>query len=131
MLIQHSIGPFRFLNLTPCPPSEKLRVFTETRNGVDGFATWWEATRGEVYRPATVVDQVNNQIAQELKRNYEDWIGSVVTVVYAGVPYPNFLIKDVSATIQDAVMGIGGVNSVVGALVEARWDLLLLSEEEE
>lgn len=126
-LLQHSIGFFSFLNMTPVPPRRRKRLMVETRAGADGYAIWLDGTRGEVYRPETVVDVGSHAFAQIVKRNYEDMVGSnPVTLVHAGVVYPNCVIKDVQAQIFDQFMGVGGFSLVPRALVRANWELLIL-----
>lgn len=126
--LQHSIGSFAFLTMTPVPPTRRKRLTVETRPGADGYSIWLDGTRGELWRPETVIDIFSHALAQQLKANYEAACGSnPVPVVYAGVLYNNAVIRDVQVQIQDQLMGVGGFASPLSrALVRATWDILIL-----
>ena len=123
--ILHRIGTFNFIQLIPVPPRRKRRVFTETRPGVDGFAMWYEAERGEVWQPTSIVDAQTHTLAQNLKSQYEDAVSQFVDVTYADLAYPKMLIQDVEVQIQDQVYGQGGYAVNTRALVVAQWTMLV------
>lgn len=125
--IIHSIGDFYFISMTPCPPLRRRKVFTETRAGVDGYAVWYDAVRGEVWRPRTVVDAPSFYGGELLKEQYELACGQdPVPIVYANSQYPRAVIKDVQVHIRAQQFGIGGYNAIAKALVYANWDILIL-----
>lgn len=120
--------------MTPCPPTRRRRLVIETRSGSNGFATWLDGTRGEIWRPQTIVDAPSHQDAQILKEQYEAACGGdPVTLTYV-VDYenpfdtqtwPNVIIKDVQCEITDQLLGIGGFNHDVRALLTAQWEILI------
>lgn len=131
---QHSLGPFKFLTMEPCPPTRRRRLTIETRSGANGFATWLDGTRGEIWRPITVVDTPSHWDAQILKEQYEAACGGnpvpLTYVVDFENPfdqqnYPDVIIRDVQCEIVDQLLGIGGFNHTVGALVRAQWEILI------
>jgi hypothetical protein len=126
--LQHSIGPFAFLTMTPVPPIRRKRLTIETRPGADGYSVWLDGTRGEIWRPETVIDIASHSLGQTLKAQYEAACGSnPLPVVYAGRLYANAIIKDVQVRITDQLMGVGGFSSPFSrALVRATWDILIL-----
>jgi hypothetical protein len=95
---------------------------------VDGYAVWYDATRGAEYRPSSTVDAITRVYAQgTIKPAYENAVGSVVTVVHSGFSYPNILIRDVDVQITDTVYGIGGLAvPYATAMVRATWDMVVL-----
>lgn len=124
--VVHQIGSFQFLDLRPVPPKRRRRMIIENRAGVDGVAVWWEASRGEMYRPTTVVDAVSHAAAQLIVDAYQSAVGgNPVTLIYANIVYPNVIIHDVHCSISDQLIGIGGFNANVGALVRAQWELII------
>lgn len=132
---QHSLGPFKFLTMTPCPPTRRRRLVIETRSGANGFATWLDGTRGEIWRPETIVDAPSHWAAQILKEQYEAACGgNPVELHYVtdmenpfdGQTWPNVIIKDVQCEIVDQLIGIGGFNHDVRALVRSQWEILIL-----
>lgn len=125
--VTHSLGSFTFINMTPVPPRKRKRLMVESRAGVDGVAVWLDAERGQIYRPQTVVDVESHAAAQTLKDSYEAACGGdPVQLTYADVVYPDVVIMDVEVRIVDQVLGIGGINETVKALVYATWDLIIL-----
>lgn len=126
-ILQHSIGSFAFLDMKPVPPLRRKRLTVETRPGADGVALWLDGTRGEVWRPETVIDVTTQAIGQALKTQYEALVGTnPVPIVYAGVVYPSAVIRDVQVRIEDIHMGVGGFSLNPKALVRASWDILIL-----
>ncbi|TXH41654.1 MAG: hypothetical protein E6Q97_37090 [Desulfurellales bacterium] len=130
----HQLGPFQFLSMRPCPPTRRRRLVVETRPGSNGFAVWIDGTRGELWRPETVVDVPSQWEGQILKAQYEAACGSDPVVLQYAVDFenpfetqtwPDVIIKDVEVEIRDQLIGIGGFNHEVGALVYARWEILI------
>lgn len=124
--IVHSLDTQLFIQMSPAPPSRKQRLLIESRAGVDSFAFWQDAIRGQIYRPVTIRDTSTHALAQVLKNAYEGLVGGdPVPLVYADITYPDVIVKDVEVTISDQLIGIGGFNATVGALVRARWELVI------
>lgn len=130
----HQLGPFKFLAMRPCPPTRRRRVMVETRPGANGFNVWLDGYRGELWRPETVVDVKSHWDGQKLKAEYEAACGqNPVDLYYTvdsenpfdGQVWPRVIIKDVEVDIRDQIIGVGGFNHDVGALVYARWDILI------
>lgn len=131
---QHQLAGFKFLSMTPCPPTRRRRLIVETRPGSNGFNTWLDGVRGELWRPETVVDVPTQWDGQILKGQYEALCGfGPVELHYAmdmqnpfdGEVWPGVIVKDVEVMIRDQIIGVGGFNHDVGALVYARWDILV------
>lgn len=124
--VVNSIGSFVFISMSPTPPTNKIRTKIETRQGVDGFSVWKEATRGQIWQCRTAVDVANFTVGQALVQLYEDAVGGApVALVYANLGYGNVIIKDVNAMVQTQLLGIGGTAGTSGALVRATWQLLI------
>lgn len=121
----NQIGNFAFISLSPAPPTRKRRTFVESRAGVDGFAIWYEATRGELWNSRSVVDVGSFTVAQGIKAQYEASVGTIVGVIYENLPYPNMLVKDVDVRIRSQLFGIGGTASSPQAIVTANWTLIV------
>jgi len=131
---EHKLGEFKFLSMRPVPPTRRRRLITETRAGSDGFNVWVDGTRGEVWEPETVVDTPSQWDAQILKAQYEAAIGSYVELQYVhdtlnpfdAEVWPKVILLDVMCDIRDQIIGVGGFNHDVGALLLARWTILIL-----
>ena len=121
----NQIGSYGFISLSPVPPVRKRRTFVESRAGVDGFAIWYEATRGEIWTPRSFVDVESFILAQGIKNQYEGIVGTVVSVTYEDLLYPDMLVKDVQVRLRSQLHGIGGTAASPKALVVADWTLII------
>lgn len=125
-LFEYSIGTFNFIDMKPVPPTPKQRLIVETRAGVDGMSIWKDATRGEVYRPRTVVDVADHDAAIALIEDYEEAVGGAPLVVtYYDTAYTAMVVLDVKCRIVDQIIGVGGLDGSPEALVIADWELIV------
>lgn len=123
------IGQYPFVSMSQFPISEKTTIEIESRPGVDGLYFWDTGKRGRPFQVQTFADVNNVESAGLLMTLYEQEIGKVVPVMFAGIFMPNqFMVIDVEPIpegIRQVAAGVGGLSypSTSAGIVQAVWTL--------
>lgn len=124
---QFSIGTFQFINIDVFPVGQKQQVSMESRPGVDGLYFWLTGQRGTPFTVTTAADVADANAAALQFIEYEQAIGSVVSVVWNGNALPKrYVIVDVQPVtegIRQTILGVGGLLGTSQGLVTAQWTL--------
>lgn len=126
---RYYIGQYPFVSMSQFPISEKTTVEIESRPGVDGLYFWDTGKRGRPFQVQTFADVNNVESAGYLMTLYEQEIGKVVPVVFAGLFLPNqYMVLDVEPLaegIRQVAAGVGGLSypSTSAGIIQAVWTL--------
>lgn len=123
------IGQYPFVSMTQFPIAEKATIEIESRPGVDGLYFWNTGKRGRPFQVQTFADVNNVQSAGLLMTLYEQEIGKVVPVMFAGIFMPSqYMVIDVEPIpegIRQVAAGVGGLSypSTSAGIIQAVWTL--------
>lgn len=126
---RYYIGQYPFVSMSQFPIAEKSSIEIESRPGVNGLYFWDTGKRGRPFQVQTFADVFNVESAGLLMTQYEQEIGKVVPVMFAGIFMPNqYMVIDVEPVaegIRQVAAGVGGLSFpfVSGGIVQAVWTL--------
>ncbi len=126
---RYYIGQYPFVSMTQFPIGEKTTIEIESRPGVDGLYFWNTGKRGTPFQVQTFADVNNVESAGFLMTLYEQEIGKVVPVMFAGLYLPQqyavINVEPVAEGIRQVSAGVGGLSypSTSLGIIQAIWTL--------
>lgn len=127
-----AIGDFTFINLSRVFTRPTEQLAREVRPGVDGTTFWQTGKRAEPMQVASVVDVESVTAAQTLFAEYENQVGQILPVTWAGVLRTNtqaviLRVDPLDEGLHATVLGIGGTLGSSHAMLRALWTLEMVN----